>query len=296
MIKTDIHSFRNASLVLIGHGSTKNAASTITTYQHGEELRRRNVFREVLHCFWKVEPTLHGVLSRVQSARVFIMPLFLSDGYFTQEIIPLTLGLKGTADAEFVRIQEKDGRMLHYCRPIGTHPKITGVILARAREVTARRPFPRPPRPEETALFLAAHGTTENPESRLTVDRQVEAIRAMKLFAEVHAVFLEEPPQIGDCYKLGQAPNFVVIPFFMAEGLHTVEDIPVFLGESAANVQSRLASGMPTWRNPTEKHGKRVWVAQCIGTEPAIADLILERVREMASLAKDSAPCLTART
>ena len=36
----------------------------------------------------------------------------------------------------------------------------------------------------------------------------------------------------------------------------------------------------PTWRNTTEKNGKRVWYAASIGGEPHIADVILERVRE----------------
>ena len=49
-------------------------------------------------------------------------------------------------------------------------------------------------------------------------------------------------------------------------------------------VQERYKSGQPTWRNPTEKHDKRVWYSASIGNEPHIADVILERVRERASL------------
>jgi len=47
-------------------------------------------------------------------------------------------------------------------------------------------------------------------------------------------------------------------------------------------VQERLKSGQPTWRNPTEKHAKLVWYSRSIGNEPHLADVILERVREMA--------------
>ncbi len=73
-----------------------------------------------------------------------------------------------------------------------------------------------------------------------------------------------------------------MVPFFISDGLHAREDIPVMLGEPAEVVQERLRRGEPTWRNPTEKHGKRVWYASSIGTEPHIADVILERVREAA--------------
>ncbi|MBT6788475.1 MAG: hypothetical protein HOA45_02320 [Verrucomicrobia bacterium] len=54
------------------------------------------------------------------------------------------------------------------------------------------------------------------------------------------------------------------------------------LGEPEKRVQQRLAKGQPTWVNPTERHGKRVWYSASIGTEPFIAEVILERVREAA--------------
>jgi hypothetical protein len=47
-------------------------------------------------------------------------------------------------------------------------------------------------------------------------------------------------------------------------------------------VQQRLTDGKPTWVNPTERQGKRVWYSLSIGTEPFIAEVILERVREAA--------------
>ena len=73
-----------------------------------------------------------------------------------------------------------------------------------------------------------------------------------------------------------------MVPFFISDGLHSYEDIPVMLGEPERVVQERLKSGQPTWRNPTERKGKRLWYSASIGTEPLIADVILERVREAA--------------
>ncbi|NDB74931.1 MAG: cobalamin biosynthesis protein CbiX, partial [Verrucomicrobia bacterium] len=66
----------------------------------------------------------------------------------------------------------------------------------------------------------------------------------------------------------------------ISDGLHSYEDIPMMLGEPADVVQARFRSGQPTWRNPTEKQGKRLWYAASIGTEPLLADVVLERVRE----------------
>jgi len=45
-------------------------------------------------------------------------------------------------------------------------------------------------------------------------------------------------------------------------------------------VQERLAAGRSTWRNPTERNGRRVWYASAAGTDPRVAEVILDRVRE----------------
>jgi sirohydrochlorin cobaltochelatase len=94
---------------------------------------------------------------------------------------------------------------------------------------------------------------------------------------------MEEQPRIEDCYTMTPATNIVVVPFFISDGLHSYEDIPVMLGEARPAVQDRLKQGQPTWRNPTEKRGKRVWYAASVGSDPFVADVILERVREAAT-------------
>ena len=93
---------------------------------------------------------------------------------------------------------------------------------------------------------------------------------------------MEEEPRIADCYKLAQTKNIVMVPFFISDGLHSFEDIPVMLGEPQKTVQERFKLGQPTWRNPTEKQGKHVWYSASIGNEPHMADVILERVQEAA--------------
>jgi sirohydrochlorin cobaltochelatase len=276
--------FRDAALVLVGHGSTLNAESSAPTYQHADELRRRGLFAQVLECFWKLEPGIAGVLRGVYAPRVFIVPLFISEGYFTEEVIPRELGFCQNGQKDFDRTQHRGSQTLHYCGPVGTHDSMTEVILRRAREVVEKFPFPRAPKPKETSLFIAGHGTGNNENSRKAIERQAELIRALDLYADVHPVFMEEDPRVGDCYKLASGRNIVMVPFFISDGLHSVEDIPVLLGEPERVVRERLKSGQPTWRNPTEKHGKLLWYSQGIGTEPHIADVILERVRDAARL------------
>ena len=275
--------FSDASLVLIGHGSTLNAESATPTYQHADELRRRGLFGQVIEAFWKLEPSISGVLRGVFAPRVFIVPLFISEGYFTEEVIPRELGLRKAGETNYARIQQRGPQTLHYCGPVGTHDSMTEVLLARARDVVANFPNGNPVHPRETALFIAGHGTGNNENSRKAIERQVELIRGRGVYAEVHPAFMEEDPRIGDCYRLAQAKNLVMVPFFISDGLHSYEDIPVMLGEPTQVVQERLRRGEPTWVNPSEKSGKRLWYAASIGTEPHMADVILERVWEAAN-------------
>ena len=159
---------------------------------------------------------------------------------------------------------------------------MTMIVLSRADEVARQFPFPRAPKHSETTLFIAGHGTEKNENSRRAIERQVELIRAMKIYAEVRAIFLEESPRIDESYLLAQTRNMIVVPFFISDGLHTQEDIPVLLGEAKRAVEERIAAGQSAWRNPTEKNGRLVWYSPAVGTEPRLADVILERVREAA--------------
>jgi len=280
--------FSDAALVLVGHGSTLNADSAAPTYQHADELRRRNLFAQVLECFWKLEPPICGVLRGVFAPRVFIVPLFISEGYFTEEVIPRELGLRRNDQPDFPRAQQRGTQTIYYCGPVGTHDSMTNVLLARARAIVEKYPVPRAPKPNQIALFIAGHGTGSNENSRQAIERQVQLIGEQNLYAEVHAVFMEEEPRIGDCYRLARARNIVLVPFFISDGLHSYEDIPVMLGEPEETVQSRLESGQPTWRNPTEKNEKLVWYTSAVGSEPRISDVILQRVTETATLPAES--------
>ncbi len=264
----------DAWLVVLGHGTEQNFNSAAPVYQHAAELRRRKIFAGVREAFWKQEPQIKKVLSGISAPRVFIAPLFISEGYFSSNVIPRELGFGPnshlrTPNSEFF-----------YCQPVGTHDSMTHVLLGRAREIVEQFPFPRPPKPRDITLFIAGHGTEENENSRQAIERQAGLIRALDLYAGVHAIYLEESPRIADCYALAQTKNLVVVPFFISDGLHTQEDIPVMLGEAQPIVRQRLAGGQPPWRNPTGKNGKLVWYAPAIGSEPHVADVILERVRE----------------
>lgn len=275
--------YDDATLLVLAHGSTANAASAVPALFQVAALRERRLFATVRECYWQQAPQLAEVLATTRSRRVFVVPLFTGEGYFVNEVIPRALGLKTDGPGAYPRTARRGDAILHYCRPVGTHPGMTDVLLARAQDVVAKHPFPRPPRPTETALFVVGHGTERTRASRTAVESQVRAIRARELYAEVHAAFMEAAPRISECWTVTDARHLVVVPFFISDGLHVVEDIPVLLGESEATVQRRVAAGQAPWRNPTERHGQRLWYAPGIGHEPLLTEVILQRVAEAAA-------------
>lgn len=276
--------FSDSTLVLVGHGSTLNAESSRPTWIQAAALRDRRIFARVVTAFWKEHPTLAGALRQAFTPRVFVVPLFISEGYFTEEVIPRELGMRPAEGGSWDRVQSLGGRQVHYCGPVGTHGSMTQVILSRAEGIVRQHSMPdgRRPVPSEISLFIAGHGTGSNENSRRAIEVQVDRIRGMEIHAAVHGVFMEEEPRIAAVHRLATTPFRVVVPFFISDGLHSYEDIPVMLGAPEHEVRGRFDRGEPTWINPTAVEEGWVWYTPSIGLEPHLSEVILERVRESA--------------
>lgn len=254
----------HSALILIGHGSTVNPDSSGPTFVHADEIRRRGVFGEVVCAFWKEEPSMRQVFHMVESDDVYVVPNFISEGYFTQKVIPRELELDGA-------VTHRGVRTIKYCEPVGCHPHMTDLLLMRAREVAPGVPA------SETSLLIIGHGTSLNENSGATVKEQVRLISARGDYAEVFGVFMEEQPLVADWRKMVSQPNVVAVPFFVSDGLHSYQDIPVLLGIEAEPTQA--ASKMEVFRhNPHHLNGRAVYYSSAIGTAEGFADLILNQV------------------
>lgn len=244
-------------------------------------MRQRGLFARVEVAFWKQPPFLVETFQSLQAPRIFVIPLFLSKGYFTEQAIPEALGFRKSNQLSFSRHFLRGNSACYYGYPVGTHPKITDLLLLRAQEIVKSNPnFPHSGL-KDTALFLAGHGTPRDRNSREALEAHADRIRRLNLYESVQTIYLEEEPMIGDCYQLSQAPQFVIAPFFLSDGLHVQEDIPVLLGAPPEAVNTRLAAGLNPWLNPTCINGRLVWYAPGLGSDPLLSDIILERVKEI---------------
>jgi len=279
----------DSALLIVAHGSTVNPDSSAPTLAHAAEIRRRKVFADVGCAFWKEEPSLRDALFLFdpESIReVYVVPNFISEGYFTQTVIPRELELNG-------RITKRSsGQIWKYCEPVGNHSMMTELLLKRAGEVA------QDANPAQTTLLIVAHGTDLNENSAVAAKREAEKIRALGKFAAVLNVYMEEPPLVSDWKNLTKTPSVVVVPFFISDGLHSYEDIPVLLGitkERSTRLRSpkrptvrqpttsRAARGEVFRRNPYNVDGRSLFYTPSIGTDSGFADIIIEQAAKFDS-------------
>ena len=265
-----------SALLIVAHGSTVNPDSSAPTLAHAAEIRRRKVFADVGCAFWKEEPSLRDAvfLFDPEAIReVYVVPNFISEGYFTQTVVPRELELNG-------RITKRSsGQLWKYCEPVGNHPMMTNLLLQRAHEIALGV------REDETSLLIVAHGTDLNENSAAAAKREAEKIRVLGKYATVLNVYMEEPPLVSDWRKLTKTPNVVVVPFFISDGLHSYEDIPRLLGimNGRSPTISRATHGEVFRRNPYNIDGRALFYAPSIGTDSGFADIIIEHATKFHS-------------
>ena len=285
----------DAALLIVAHGSTVNPDSSAPTLAHAAEIRRREIFAGVESAFWKEEPSLRDAIFLFDPeliCEVCVVPNFISEGYFTQTVVPRELDLNGRVT------KRPNGQIWKYSEPVGNHPMMTELLLKRACEVAPGVS------PGETSLLIVAHGTDLNENSAVAAKREAEKIRALRKYATVLNVYMEEPPLVSDWRKLTKTRNVVVVPFFISDGLHSYEDIPRLIGISRSHPERSeakskdlavkplgnftgsldsarddigLARGEVFRRNPYKIGGRSLFYAPSIGTDAGFADIIVEQ-------------------
>jgi len=119
---------------------------------------------------------------QIERGEVYVVPNFISEGYFTREVIPRELELTG--ETTHVR-----GKTWHYCDPVGIHPRMTDLLLHRARETAPEVD------PADAALFIVGHGTALNAKSTEAIREQVRLLREKQApYAEILDAYMEEYP------------------------------------------------------------------------------------------------------
>ncbi len=256
----------DSALLILGHGSTENPDSSQPSWDHAETIEKSGQFGSVHCAFWKEEPSFRQIWPMIEEKEIYVVPNFISEGYFTRQVLPRELELDG-------HTTNVGSQTVHYCDPVGIHARMTDLLIQRAKEI-----IDEGVRLEETCLIIVGHGTNLNKKSTDAITAQVEAIRASGTpFAEVLDAYMEEAPFIADWQTLTDAPTVVVVPFFIADALHSYQDIPVLLGIESE--PTAAASQQEVFRKNPHHFGDRVlYYSSAIGTDPSLSEVILDQV------------------
>ena len=265
------------ALVIVAHGSHLNPDSSTPTHQHADTIRASGAFDEVRTGFWKEEPSLREVLRTVEADEIYLVPLFISEGYFTEQVIPRELRLDGWdvsewnsdgLSADTATLEATDtGQTIHYCGPVGTHEAMTDVLVRRAETVTGD-----PSVGDECGFAVVGHGTERNENSAKAIEYHADRVRDHDRFDDVQALYMDEDPEVDDVTDFFDTTDIVVVPLFVADGFHTQEDIPEDMG-----LTDDYRTGYDV---PATVDDYRIWYAGAVGTEGLTADVILERAAD----------------
>lgn len=239
---------RAEALVLAGHGSQHHPETAAPLHAHADRIRSRGQFSEVRTAFWKEEPSLRSVASTVRSEVAYVVPVLTSEGYFADRVFPreLDAGAERTSSVE-----------LQYADPVGTHPAMTDVVLERIESVIEGPP-------SETGVALVGHGTDRHARSDRATRDHAARIDGLNRYAEVCALFLDEAPFVRDLTAHVATEEIAVVPVFVADGHHTTEDIPQSFGHPGVGRTAAIDN-------------RRVHYTRAVGTEPRLADLVVDR-------------------
>ena len=201
------------SLLIIGHGSTISDAAHEAALQHAVTLRQSNRYGVIDVCFL----TRAAEIPELPPGEIFLLPLFMSDGYFVATRIPEVFGLVNGQRLE-------EDRQLYLCDALGVDPELSDIIADMGVSICRKNGY----NPKETHLLLVAHGSEKSSASAEATRLQQRAVERKQLFAGISSAYLNEPPFLEDGVTDTAVAGrpIILVGLFAAEGPHAAEDVP----------------------------------------------------------------------
>lgn len=191
-------------LVLVGHGQpsapqdgeTQIAAFAGQVAKHLPEVRVSGTTLAVPDRLERLETT---------GAPAVILPMFMTDGYFTTTALPK-------------RLKNPQTRVLP---AFGQDPQ----LVTFTQNWLSRELETRSWQAQDTVLFLAAHGSGRGTKPAIATRSFAQALHPRIPFAQIRCGFVEEPPTLLDVAQTLPAQS-LCLPFFAFKRDHVTQDIP----------------------------------------------------------------------
>ncbi len=140
-----------------------------------------------------------------------IVPVFMTEGWFTQTALPRRLAGRGGA----------------VLSPLGVWPSLAELAADWLRQTTDAQQWQL----TDTTVIIAAHGSGRSPYAALDTRIFADRLARTATFAAIRCCFVEQGPYLAD--TLAQAGSKAVcLPFFAARRGHVLEDLPQAVAQS----------------------------------------------------------------
>jgi sirohydrochlorin cobaltochelatase len=255
-IETARAEWRTAGLLLVGHGAHMVPGATRALADHARALAERGLFAAVGAGFLKGTPPAEAALDALLLSRIYVVPCFMSDGYFVRTVVPERLGLTGATTS-------RRGREIRYCAPLGTAPALAALVAQRLESAAADERLAL----DSVEAVIVGHGSSSNPASGEATEALAARVAAQSRAKAIHTAYLDHGPTLEDVVARLAGRTLVVAGLFAADGRHADEDVRRRLGFVAGAFRA------------VRPDGRRVLYTGAIGADPAVTELVIERVR-----------------
>lgn len=202
----------STGVLLIGHGAAGRPESALALARHASVLDAAGSYAGVRHAVLEGGPDPAEARSALRGTdRILVLPLFMSDGYQVNRVLPTRLGPAG-------------GAPLTICPPLGRHSGLPRLVADLAQEVRRARGW----RDGGWDILLAAHGSIRDPASRHATEALAGQLMDLPGLRWLRTGYLEEPPYLTAIAAQLDRPT-VVVGLFAADGGHAAEDVPTAL-------------------------------------------------------------------
>jgi uroporphyrin-III C-methyltransferase len=217
------------AVLLAAHGSRRDRAANGLVERLAADLAHRGMSDEVVAGFHHGEPSFAEALDRLRADRVLVVPLFTSEGYYTQEVLPRALQASRRYRSLEVTI----------ARPFGTHPNLPALVRNRLAQVATVCGLDL----DRTGVLVVGHGTRRHHASRAATFRLAQSLASQQVAAQVSSGFLDDDPEVEEAVRALSQPTTLVVPFLLGGGSHALADLPRRLGLEAQHQVEHPVTG-----------------------------------------------------
>ena len=212
------------AIVLAAHGSRSDPSVQERYESLAARLQARGVAEAVVVAYHAVTPGLGTALDRVSAARIAVVPMLTSDGYFNREVMPAALRLSARAARPGWRI----------AAPVGTHAGWVAVFAGQVQRTMAQYALDA----SRVELVVVGHGTTRASSSQ-TSTAALAAGLSTSLGVPAQAFYLDAAPLLEIVWENTSREHLIVVPFLFGGG-HLNDDIPERIGTHALRTSTVL--------------------------------------------------------